>query len=80
MRGVSGENEHNNYLFHLGFMLGQPNPTGKEMKGNLYIFNQEIQGPELNLSDAGFEVLLGMDVIGKGSLAVEGNGTFSFSF
>jgi hypothetical protein len=29
--------------------------------------------------NAGFDVLLGMDIIRAGSLKIEGNGTFSFS-
>jgi hypothetical protein len=44
------------------------------------VFHDAIQGAELAIGQGGFDVLLGMDVIGMGSLAVEGSGTYSFSF
>jgi hypothetical protein len=44
------------------------------------VFQNVIQGVELAIGPGGFDVLLGMDVIGMGSLAVEGSGTYSFSF
>jgi hypothetical protein len=39
-----------------------------------------IQGAELGFEGRGFDALLGMDVIATDSLAIEGIGTFSFSF
>mgnify|MGYP001819874489 CR=1 FL=1 len=78
--GVSGVAAHNYYSFHIGFMqigLAGPNNTAQ---GNLAILDPPIDGVELAISGQGFDVLLGMDVIAIGSLAVEGNGTFSFSY
>lgn len=82
--GVSGSQYHNYYTFHVGFIIGAVtpqagSPTGAGV-GRVDVFKDVIQGAELALGGGGFEILLGMDVIGKGSLAVEGSGTFSFSF
>jgi len=60
---------HNAYLFHVGFMVASA----------LHVLPVPIQGGEFAPTH-GFDVLLGMDVIGVGSLKVEGNGGFSFSF
>jgi Aspartyl protease len=75
---------HNAYLFHVAFVvplvhMGQPLPAGG---ADTVIFMQPnpIYGGEITSSGDHFDVLLGMDVISTGSLAVEGNGTFSFSF
>lgn len=76
---IAGENAHNNYLFHIGFPTGPMPPDGKSYQGSVQINRQPLQGPELVMS-SGFDVLLGMDIISTGSLAVEGSGTFSFSF
>jgi len=60
---------HNAYLFHVAFMIASV----------AHVLPLAIQGGEI-ASAHGFDVLLGMDVLGIGSLKVEGNGTFSFSF
>ena len=78
--GVSGPSTHNNYVFHLAFVFMNSSKSGLVSSGELNIYVNPIQGPELILQGAAFDVLLGMDVIGTGSLAVEGNGTYSFSF
>jgi hypothetical protein len=83
--GVAGSQYHNFYTFHVGFLVGAITPaTGagqsQHFQGQVAVFNDVIQGAELALGQGGFEVLLGMDILGKGSLAVEGSGTFSFSF
>lgn len=79
--GVSGQKYHNNYLFHVAFVrVTQQLDDPATVQGNMHIFNKPIQGAELEFQGRDFDVLLGMDVIGFGSLAVEGNGTFSFSF
>jgi len=47
----------------------------------LFILNKVIHGCEFaGGQNPPFEVLLGMDVISMGSLVVQGNNTFSFSF
>ena len=41
---------------------------------------RELEGIELKSPSKDFQVLLGMDIISIGSLKIEGNGTFSFSY
>ncbi|TBW40948.1 hypothetical protein EYW49_01985 [Siculibacillus lacustris] len=78
--GVGGVSYHNNYLFNVGFVVGSKGSGENEYKFEAHILQDLIQGGELDLENAGFDVLLGMDVLATGSLAVEGVGTFSFSF
>ena len=78
--GVSGAQFHNYYLFFVGFPLGAFTPSTQQFQGRVDVFDRPIQGAELAIGQAGFDVLLGMDVIGTGSLAVEGSGRYSFSF
>jgi hypothetical protein len=73
---------HNEYLFRVAFIfsvstMGQTGTTGA---GAAAVYSSPpIHGAELTLTNIGFDVLLGMDIIGAGSLKIEGNGTFSFS-
>ena len=80
--GVAGSQYHNFYIFHVGFIVSLMMADGDKInaKPKLDLFNFTIRGPELALGTNDFDILLGMDVIGKGSLAVEGSGTFSFSY
>lgn len=78
--GVGGMSEHNNYLFHIGFTMVEPEIEPGISRTTLHVMPPPIQGGEMNLENSGFDVLLGMDIVGNGSLAVEGGGTFSFSF
>jgi hypothetical protein len=76
---------HNAYLFHVAFVvplahIGQPIPAGGGAATIIFMQPHPIYGGEITSSGDHFDVLLGMDVISTGSLAVEGNGTFSFSF
>jgi hypothetical protein len=76
---------HNAYLFHVAFVVplsqtGQPLPAGAGVDTMIFMQPNPIYGGEITSSGEHFDVLLGMDVISTGSLAVEGNGTFSFSF
>jgi hypothetical protein len=90
VHGVSGNAYHNNYLFYVAFPFALPPgtvdpnlppPPPGQVQGQIFILHRVIQGCELVTSpNASFEVLLGMDVISSGSLVVQGNGTFSFSF
>ena len=77
--GVSGLSYHNNYLFKVGFAFGQPGATEVNM-ASVHIFDLPIQGAELNIGSRNFDVLLGMDIINSGSLKIDGDGSFSFSF
>ncbi len=75
---------HNAYLFHVSFVIpiisaGQIVVPGMQIQAMIHVLPNVIQGGELtNIS--GFDVLLGMDVLSAGSLKIEGNGSYSFSF
>jgi hypothetical protein len=76
---------HNAYLFHVAFVIpllhmGQPIAAGGGVGTMIFIHPPPIHGGEITSTGGQFDVLLGMDVISTGSLAVEGIGTFSFSF
>lgn len=88
VHGVGGPVAQNCYLFRLGFPLAvpavgipinAPPPAPGQQQVALHIVNNPIQGCEFS-AGLGFDVLLGMDVLGQGSLVVQGNQTFSFSF
>jgi hypothetical protein len=90
VHGVAGIVHHNSYLFSIGFpfMLapGVPPPPGIQAEPGtvttqLHLLDKVLQGCEFDGGAAPrFDVLLGMDVISTGSLVVQGNATFSFSF
>jgi hypothetical protein len=75
---------HDGYLFHVAFTFPLPAGlaarTGGSPQTHTFIYAVPIYGAELGLTDSSFDVLLGMDIIGTGSLKVDGDGTFSFSF
>jgi hypothetical protein len=90
VHGVAGIVYHNSYLFSIAFPFNVPpnlslppgvQPTPGNVTTQLHMLDKVLQGCEF---DGGvtptFDVLLGMDVISTGSLVVQGNGTFSFSF
>jgi hypothetical protein len=84
LQGIGGGvTYHNGYLFHVAFLLpaGTPrsSPSGEMQQRYLvFAYQTAIHGGELSPA-VGFDVLLGMDIIGSGALHIEGNGTFSFS-
>jgi hypothetical protein len=82
VQGVAGPSFLNNYLFHVGFAFGMsPGQDDKSQIGGVcHVLPAAIQGAEFHSGSAGFDVLLGMDVLGLGSFKLEGDGTFSFSF
>jgi hypothetical protein len=89
VQGVSGTKEHNNYLFYVGFTTPMPGapiaiaPSAQELQVQVqvHMVNVPIQGAEFDAgAQGGFDVLLGMDVISTGSLKIEGDGTFSWSW
>lgn len=80
IQGVAGLSFHNNYLFRVGFPFGAAGERREARLRNLHVVTAPIQGAELNVRDCDFDVLLGMDIIGIGSLKIDGDGSFSFSF
>jgi Aspartyl protease len=81
IHGVSGLSYHNNYLFYVGFQVARndfADLPGQVME--THVADVYVQGAELIIPGGEFDVLLGMDILSTGSLAVEGSGTFSFSF
>jgi hypothetical protein len=85
--GIEGNQEYyNSYIFHITFTMELPvdaasaTQPGAQKQVVAYILQPPINGAELPLHEGGFDVLLGMDVICTGSLIVEGNGHYSFSF
>jgi len=75
---------HNAYLFHVAFVTAMLSPgqavmPGAPVQAMVHILPTPIYGAEI-ASTSGFDVLLGMDVLSSGSLKIEGNGTFSWSF
>ena len=78
VQGVSGIVSLANYLFHVGFAW-RKNPDQAQGPSSVKILQKELTGAEID-SGGQFDVLLGMDILSVGSLAIEGNGTYSFSF
>ena len=80
VRSVSGVQTHNRYRFQIGLPSGiSINKDGTGILRTFYMIYRDIEGIEFFDHDD-FDVLLGMDILSIGSLKVEGNGTFSFSF
>ena len=90
VHGVGGFVSHNSYLFFVAFPFavrpgvplppGLPAPAPGHVTTQIHLLDKPLQGSEFDGGSANFDVLLGMDVISTGSLVVQGNGTFSFSF
>jgi len=90
IQGVSRASYHNSYLFMVAFPfplppgsaapVSLPAPKQNEVQAKIHILQIVIHGVEFDPGNAGFDVLLGMDVIRTGTLVVQGDGNFSFSF
>jgi hypothetical protein len=89
IQGVGGVQHRNSHLFQVGFPFAippgaappnLPPPAPGHLPVQLHVLDKVIQGCQFQGGSAQFQVLLGMDVISTGSLVVQGNGTFSFSF
>jgi hypothetical protein len=90
IQGVGGIQNHNSYLFLVAFpfalppgvtLAGLPPPGPGQVQGQIQVLERAIQGCDFpGGSSADFQVILGMDVLRTGSLVVQGNNTFSFSF
>lgn len=78
MIGSTGEEEKNTYRFGVGFLLDPvQQPTG-QVSGNLNV--HMVNGMEFSQQGSGFEVLLGRDVICKGTFPLSFDGHFILSF
>ena len=78
---VSGQGEVNTFVFTVGFLLGtSPNKIGSAFAGNFFFF-PTIMGAEIYAhDDDDLDILIGMDIISRGSLHIEASGYFSFWF
>lgn len=74
--GIGGLSYHFSYAFSVGFHV----PGNGVIAAADYMLENAIEGGGFDAVGAPFDVLLGMDIVGLGSLSVEGNGTFSFCF
>lgn len=71
---------HDGYLFNVAFIVTNPTIGGQIGGSLLYTLGKPIWGPEIRSTGGSFDVLMGMDVISSGSLKIEGDGTFSWSW
>jgi hypothetical protein len=60
--------------------LALPAAPASDAPNKVHVLQTVIHGVEFDPGNAGFDVLLGMDVIRTGTLVVQGDGNFSFSF
>lgn len=86
-RGIHGIERSLIYLFHVAFYGEKMDSAVLEQRAihvdkevhNIYIYRKVIEGGEIE-EQPHFDVLLGMDILGTGSLNIDKDGTFSFSF
>ncbi len=71
---------HDGYLFYVAFVVQNQPLSGTAAGSVLYTLGKPIWGPEIPSTGGSFDVLMGMDVISSGSLKIEGDGTFSWSW
>jgi hypothetical protein len=76
---------HNGYLFVVAFVvpltgLGHRPSPGSTITSAIFFNANTVYGAEITSAGGAFDVLLGMDILSGGSLHIEGNGTWSFSF
>jgi hypothetical protein len=71
---------HDGYPFNVAFVVTNPAIGGGIGGSMLYTLGKPIWGPEIPSTGGSFDVLMGMDVISSGSLKIEGDGTFSWSW
>ncbi|MBA3526739.1 MAG: aspartyl protease family protein [Sphingomonas sp.] len=79
VQGVNGADYHPSYIFKLGFVDLQQDELGYQ-NPRFDLFDEEIEGPRFDCGAADFDVLLGMDVLSRGTLTISKLGTFKFSY
>jgi hypothetical protein len=78
MSGATGLKDVDQYLFAVGFMLNaRPEPTGT-ISGNLTLM--QVHGCEFSDHAFGFDVLIGRDIICKGSFTLSFDGHWLLAF
>jgi hypothetical protein len=78
MSGSTGQSTVDQYTFVVGFLFGaQQAPTGA-ISGQLYA--HLVQGCEFTSHGFGFDVLIGRDILCKGTLSVSFDGHYVLSF
>jgi Aspartyl protease len=77
MSGSTGQNTVDQYTFLLGFMLGATQDPSGHISGSLH--TSLVQGCEFTNHGFGFDVLLGRDVLCKGSFSLSFDGHFILS-
>jgi len=78
MSGSTGQNIVDQYTFVVGFMFPtQQSPTGA-VSGQLHL--HLVQGCEFMSHGFGFDVLIGRDILCKGSLSLSFDGHYVLSF
>jgi hypothetical protein len=74
----------NAYLFHVAFAVQNrafaASGLSAAPQGLIFTLAKPIWGAEIPSTAGSFDVLMGIDVIGTGSLKIEGDGTFSWSW
>ena len=70
------------YLFAIGVTtIHKVNPMGQSAEGSVHMFMPPIEGLEFHRDETTkFDVILGMDIIMRGSLKLDFDGHFSFCF
>jgi Aspartyl protease len=79
VHGVGGANYHLSYIFKIGFVDMKEDELGY-LNPHFDLFNEEIEGPQFDCGAEAFDVLLGMDILSKGTLTISNNGSFLFSY
>ena len=77
--GIHGVSEVRYYLFRIGFIKHESS-IEVSASNEMSVLQKPIQGTELQIENAGFEVLLGMDALSCGNLHIWANGQFRFEF
>lgn len=75
---ASETSEKREFSFSVGVLFAnRKDPDTNQVSGTGHVF--QIEGVEFHVKEPSkFDVLLGMDVIGRGSLKLDGDGHFSF--
>lgn len=79
VQGFGGPKQHNYYIFKVGLVDLRREESGFQSP-QFHLIDEEITGAEFDNGDADFDILLGMDILSRGTLTVSCTGNFKFSF